>query len=98
MTYNNSSTANDPVFYIDGQPQTETESRTPAGSADSDAATVARIGNIGNDTTRTFDGVIDEVRLSDVIRSADWMAAQHLSMTDTFITYNAAEASTGFCP
>jgi hypothetical protein len=98
VTYNNSSTTNDPAFYIDGQPQTETESRGPVGSADSDAASIARIGNIGNDTTRTFDGILDEVRVSDVIRSADWIAAQHLSMTDTFITYNAAQASAGFCP
>lgn len=34
-----------------------------------------------------FQGIIDEVRISDVARSAGWIAAQNLSMSDGFITY-----------
>jgi hypothetical protein len=34
-----------------------------------------------------FDGIIDEVRVSTVLRSADWIAAQYLSMTDAFINW-----------
>jgi hypothetical protein len=34
-----------------------------------------------------FNGMIDEVRVSSEARSADWIAAQYLSMTDAFITY-----------
>jgi hypothetical protein len=34
-----------------------------------------------------LNGTLDEVRLSDKARSADWVAAQYLSMTDEFITY-----------
>jgi hypothetical protein len=42
--------------------------------------------------TIEFDGLIDEVRISSLDRSADWIAAQHLSMTDTFATFAAPEA------
>jgi len=35
----------------------------------------------------SFKGIIDEIRISDVARSPDWIAAQSLSMSDTFITY-----------
>jgi len=34
-----------------------------------------------------WNGKLDEVRISDTVRSADWLAAQYLSMTDAFITY-----------
>ena len=36
----------------------------------------------------TFTGGIDEVRVSDSARSADWIAAQYKSMTDTFIKWS----------
>jgi len=39
---------------------------------------------------RPFDGTIDEARISDTARSADWIAAQYKSMSDTFITWPAA--------
>lgn len=38
-------------------------------------------------------GELDEVRISDVSRSADWIAAQHLSMTDGMLTYGDLEAA-----
>ena len=34
-----------------------------------------------------IDGKIDEVRISDIARSADWIKAQYLSMTDAFIAF-----------
>jgi hypothetical protein len=34
-----------------------------------------------------FDGIIDEVRISSVARSADWISAQYLSMNNSFITF-----------
>jgi hypothetical protein len=37
--------------------------------------------------TYDLDGIIDEVRISNVARSADWIKAQYLSMTDAFITF-----------
>ena len=38
-----------------------------------------------------FDGLIDEVRISGVARSADWIAAQYDSMTDAFVTFGPEE-------
>ena len=40
---------------------------------------------------RYFDGKIDEFRVSNTSRSADWIAAQYASMNDTFITYDNAD-------
>jgi len=40
---------------------------------------------------RMFKGTIDEVRISDTDRSDRWIKAQHLSMTDAFITYGTEE-------
>ncbi|NIQ82840.1 MAG: hypothetical protein GTO14_17990, partial [Anaerolineales bacterium] len=41
---------------------------------------------------RTFDGLIEEVRISNIPRSAGWIGAQYKSMTDTFATYGAEES------
>ena len=38
-----------------------------------------------------FTGNIDEARVSNQVRSAAWIAAQHLSMTDAFIGFSAAQ-------
>ena len=37
-------------------------------------------------------GDIDEVRISDTPRSADWLAAQYLAMTDSFITFSSVDS------
>jgi len=39
-----------------------------------------------------YDGLLDELRVSNVARSANWIKAQYLSMTDAFITYGSQEA------
>ena len=38
-----------------------------------------------------FDGILDEVRLSNAVRSAEWIEAQYKSMSDTYITYASEE-------
>ena len=42
-------------------------------------------------TGEYWDGGIDEVRISALARSADWIAAQHQSMIDAFITFGPEE-------
>jgi hypothetical protein len=37
------------------------------------------------------DGIVDEVRVSNIARSSDWIAAQYLSMNDDFITFGNEE-------
>jgi len=38
-----------------------------------------------------FNGSIEEVRIADTVRSADWIKAQYLSMNDSFITFGTEE-------
>ena len=44
-------------------------------------------------TYRYFDGIIDECRISNIVRSADWIKATYLTMTDALITYGAEESA-----
>ena len=43
------------------------------------------------DSMYDFPGYIDEVRISNVARSDDWITAQYLSMNNSFITYGDEE-------
>ena len=36
-------------------------------------------------------GIIDEVRVSDIVRSSEWIEASYLSQTDNYITFGAEE-------
>jgi biopolymer transport protein ExbB len=38
-----------------------------------------------------FEGLVDEVRIADAARPADWIAAQHASMTDGFVVFGGEE-------
>ena len=64
VTYDRSSTSNDPILYIDGVSKSVTEisGYTPAGSDLDDSAEDLYIGNTP-DNSRTFAGKIDEVRV-----------------------------------
>lgn len=42
--------------------------------------------------SRYFDGLFDEIRVSDMVRSNDWMTAQYMSMTDTFTAYGGEDS------
>jgi len=80
VTYDPADNANNPTFYIDGAARTVgsglTESATPSGAASSDAGQDLFIGNrTGAD--RTFDGLIDEVRLWSDVRTAAEISANY---------------------
>ena len=49
------------------------------------------IGNRGLDTTRPFDGILDEIRISSTNRSASWLKATYNSLWDTLLTYGSEE-------
>ena len=42
---------------------------------------------------REFEGTLDEVRISKIVRSADYIKAEYLSMTDALITYGPEETN-----
>lgn len=43
-------------------------------------------------TNSVMNGVVDEVRISHVAHSAEWIRAQYLSMTDSFLGYGTPES------
>lgn len=49
------------------------------------------IGGRPNGTARDFDGIIDEVRLSSVVRSPAWMEAEAKAARDALLTYGDEE-------
>ena len=51
----------------------------------------------GGCSGRYFDGIIDEVQVSSVARSADWITAQYKSTTDTFILRKPKIVRWRFC-
>ncbi len=72
VTYNNSSVANDPVFYVNGALTTTYENQAPVGTASSEATGDMYIGAYNNTGTpgELFDGVIDEARVYNRIITA----------------------------
>jgi len=91
LTYDDSSASSAPAMYIDDAAVTVSVEGMPNGSSETEASVPLRIGGLPGQTTRTFDGIIDEVRLSTRARSAAWVRAQHLSMTDALITFGSEE-------
>ena len=63
VVYNADSATNDAKIYIDGVESSVTEALTPSGTRASDISSNLRLGNLISD--RTFDGVIDWVRIYD---------------------------------
>jgi hypothetical protein len=93
ITYDNSSTANEPLMYIDGVSQTVNVGVSPVGSCDSDAANsmwIAARNNSGPD--REFDGKVDELRISDVIRTSAWIKATYEGLWDNLLTFGVEES------
>ena len=90
VVYDSSSTSNTPTVYLDGAPVAITDLDTPGGSMISDASQDL---HVGNDSTgaRTFDGVLDEMRMSSVARDASWIATQYANQSDpaSFYTLGA---------
>jgi hypothetical protein len=83
----------DGILYVDGN-VTDTAS---GASSDLDDGPYFIIGAVSDVSTQhvhsehEFDGLIDEVRVSDTARTADWIKAQFLSMNDGFISYGMEE-------
>jgi len=83
VVYTSDNSAKASKFYINGNDVTEGNPRE-----NKDKGGPMGIANYNDDY---FKGIIDEVRISDTARSADWIKAQYLSMTNSFITYGSEE-------
>lgn len=80
--YDDSDIDTAPDIYINGVSQSIAADDLPAGARLSDAAHSLFIGNAAWGTDRTFEGIIDELRLSKTMRSAAWIAAEHDNQRD----------------
>ncbi len=81
IVYDSSSSANDPVWYVDGVEQPLTEYFTPSGEAVSDAAYSLYIGDSVN-YDRWVDGIIDEVQIFNRALTFGEVEASYLSQTE----------------
>ena len=93
VSYDSSSTSNQPTFYINGIAVSTVVDANPSGTASTDASLDLHVGNHSQATSRTFDGVIDDVRLSDGIRSSDWIRAQYLNTSGSFVSFGGEQAT-----
>lgn len=75
VTYDTALASNDPIFYVDGAVQTLTADTNPTGSF-SPAAGQYYLGNTEN-SNRAWQGNLDEIRIADIVRSADWVTVQY---------------------
>jgi len=77
--------------YIDGY---EENSTTFTGTLNSSTSNV-RFGAAETDDPGYFDGTIDEVRISNVARSGDWIRTSNQSIFDNLLTFDDAEYLVG---
>ena len=75
-------------IYLNGSPTSSPMSNTRALRMDGNDIEIGRNGGCGGDY---MEGGLDEIRIESVARSATWIAAQHRSMTDAYITYGPVE-------
>jgi hypothetical protein len=95
VTYDNSSSANNPTIYINGTSQTIKRMTAPSGNPESDSASNMRIFNIVSATTRDYNRDIDEVRASKTVRSASWILTEYNNQNSpsTFISVGTEKSS-----
>ena len=82
-------------LYVDGTLNATQTGVTSLGSSDDDITIGAGEMGFTSTLSQYWTGGIDEVRLSNVARSAAWTAAQYASMTDTLITYGERQTVAG---
>lgn len=70
VTYNNSSTSNDPLMYINGTAVTVTRTTAPVGTAVSDVGLDLSLGNRSISAPNYLGGRVDEIRLYSKVLSA----------------------------
>lgn len=82
-------------LYVDGVLNATQTGVTSLGSAEDDITIGAGEMTQDSSISEYWKGGIDEVRLSNVARSAAWTSAQYASMTDRLITYGDRQTVSG---
>ena len=93
VSYDSSDPGNSPVFYVDGSAVGVSVQQAASGTAISDAGQNLAIGNELTGTDRTFDGLIDEVRIEDGITTQDRVQADTQSVTGSFVSFGEEQTA-----
>lgn len=91
VVYDASTPSNQPVMFVNGVAQAFTVIATPSGARASDAPNALGIGDQVATKQRSFDGVLDEVRLERASRNAAWINAEYRSMLPGAVTYSSEQ-------
>ena len=96
LNANNASTE----LYIDGKPAASGTGSIPTGTINIDPNGLyigSEQDSVGNswEPNQELDGTLDEFRISNTIRSHNWINATYTSMTDQLITYGEEEENIG---
>jgi biopolymer transport protein ExbB len=80
----------DATYYVDGANDKTTDISAFTGNIDNNQTQgVAQKPSLMGSSY--FNGTIDEIRISATVRSGDWVKAQHLSMTGSFLSFGGVE-------
>jgi biopolymer transport protein ExbB len=82
-----------PTVYIDGMPQRLTLPGSMNGQPEPDDDPTLHIGGVPVEFSATFDGILDEVRVARLPRSAAWMIVEVASIRDELVSYGAPQSS-----
>lgn len=86
-TYSRSGTLGDLSVFVDGSVSASWSGIAPVLLANSEQL------QIGGDTCPSnYDGFVDEIRISSVVRSVSWMAAEHFFSSDSQIQFGVEES------
>lgn len=92
VTYDSSSSANEPALYIDGSRVAHSEREVPAGESIDDSAVRLWLGDHSGVRARNFNGSVDEVRIFATIRSSEWLRAEYLAVTGAMVVPGQVES------
>lgn len=97
MSYNNSSSANVPLCYINGVKTTATQKVAPVGSATVDTSADSLVEGDFTAGLNFLGGSMDEVRVSNIIRTPDWIKTEYnnISFPTTFSSMGQETQSPG---
>lgn len=82
-----------PTAFLDGQPVVWDTLVDPVGSPGSDVDAPVALGGATYDGTHTFDGALDEIRLSRGARPEAWLLAEHLASTGQLVTIGPEQSA-----
>ncbi|MHA1984979.1 MAG: DUF2341 domain-containing protein, partial [Candidatus Hodarchaeales archaeon] len=94
VSYNEDSTSNDPILYINGVSQSILWDDLPSGIVSDDSAQSLHIGKFAGANSRNFDGIIDELHISTTERSSEWIITEYNNQLDpsSFYSISSEEA------